>query len=785
MAEKGLGEKLLFGADETPGLVGAAQSAQGMRLWWRDGGIAATEGHATGRDARATGASAADADAAATGIRSEEVPFRPYFLLSHRELLDTFKPECAISELAGDNYYRYKAVCDDWVHYEAALKHVRAAARANKGDYEFEPHFTAVDGLNLYLLDSGRTHFKGMLWDNVRALYLGLRAVASGGADYSDPAVEGDEIVLAVLSDGRDPEQGGYHEVIESGDSGEAGLVRAVLQEIREYDPDVLLGHDIFKGSLAYLAARAKRHKNKLELGRDGSLMTVRKSRAPAAEKQLEYPRADIAGRSVVDTWFLTMYYDIVKRDLERFDAPYVANYLEPDAALPDPVPVWDYDDLWADSGGGRARLREDLESELRAAQIIARNLLPSYFAQSQMLPFSLQDSVVRGNGVKINNLLLREYLRGGESIPEPKESIGGYVGGFTDLRRTGLIRDVVNVDIASLYPSIMLSYKVRPECDSGEVFNPMLREMTEKRLEAKRLAKSAATQAERVAADARQAAFKVFINSFYGFLNTNRLNFTDPLQAEFITTTGQKLVKQLAAEIEAAGGSVIEIDTDGVYFTAPGMDNAAAREALLERLNAALPEGITAELGGFYPAMLSLKVKNYALLADDGEVTLKGSGLKSRGLEPFLHRFIGDSVRALLQGQPELIEQRYSELKEQIAARVLPVSELARTDTLIESLEVYKSKVSSGSGSGGRNRAAAYEIALQAKRPLRPGDQVSYYITGDKVTVKAFEAAKPLRAADPDNPDYNAKYYIKKLDEKKKQVDGFLTDAGADESSR
>ena len=79
-----------------------------------------------------------------------------------------------------------------------------------------------------------------------------------------------------------------------------------------------------------------------------------------------------------------------------------------------------------------------------------------------------------------------------------------------------------------------------------------------------------------------------------------------------------------------------------------------------------------------------------------------------------------------------------------------------------------------------GRNRAAAYEIALSARRPLRPGDMVTYYITGEKATVKAFEAAKPLRAYDPANPDYNVAYYLKKLDENLKKVQGYLA-AGAD----
>ena len=65
--------------------------------------------------------------------------------------------------------------------------------------------------------------------------------------------------------------------------------------------------------------------------------------------------------------------------------------------------------------------------------------------------------------------------------------------------------------------------------------------------------------------------------------------------------------------------------------------------------------------------------------------------------------------------------------------------------------------------------------MALGAKRQLTPGDQVSYYITGEKATVKAFEAAKPLREYDADEPDYNVKYYLKKLDQNLKKVKGFL----------
>ena len=728
-------QALLYGADGLAGLTGVAPSEAGVRLWLRDG----------------------------DGTRAEDAVFKPFFLLSHRELLDQFKPDCEIEELSGDNLYRFRVHCEGWEHCDSAVKHVTAIYRQHRSDFEYEPVVRFSDPVNMYLLQSGRTHYGGLEPGGLRVLYLALRAMAAGGADYADPGQAADTIVAAAVTDGA-----GFSRVFQLGEGGEAALVRDLSAAVVEYDPDVLVGHDLFKGSLGYLHQRARRAKARLAWGRDGSTLQVRKSRAPAAEKQLEYPRADVAGRSLVDTWFLAQYYDIVKRDLERYDAPYVARYLDATCQLPDPVPAWDVDDLWRHKP---AVLLADLSYELEAARIIFGQLGGSYFAQSQMLPLSLQDCVVRGNGMKINYLLLREYLRLGESIPAPVSG-RAFAGGLTDIRMTGLITDVLNVDIASLYPSIMLTHGVKPATDTADVFQPLLRELTEQRLAAKQLAKTAEDPVTRTRADARQAAFKIFINSFFGYLGTNRMNWADPAQAEFITTTGQDTALKLAGLVEDQGGQVIEIDTDGVYFQAPaGCDSDAEREALVERINAELPAGINVELGGWYPAMLSHKVKNYALIDAAGNITVKGSGLKSRGLEPYLHGFIAHSIRSILAGEPQQITVRYEELKRKIEGRSINIKQLAKTDTLIESLDTYRMKVEGG----GRNRAAAYEIALAAPRPLRPGDQVAYYITGEKATVKAFEAAKPLRRFDPAAPDYNVKYYVKKLDQNLKKVKGYL----------
>jgi DNA polymerase elongation subunit (family B) len=84
------------------------------------------------------------------------------------------------------------------------------------------------------------------------------------------------------------------------------------------------------------------------------------------------------------------------------------------------------------------------------------------------------------------------------------------------------------------------------------------------------------------------------------------------------------------------------------------------------------------------------------------------------------------------------------------------------KTETLADSLAVYKTKRSGGA----RNRSAAYELALAAGRDLRPGDQVSYYVTGESKRVTVAEAARLAAEWDPAHPDENVAYYQAKLEE-------------------
>src|SRR2546422_4618428 len=222
----------------------------------------------------------------------------------------------------------------------------------------------------------------------------------------------------------------------------------------------------------------------------------------------------------------------------------------------------------------------------------------------------------------------------------------------------------------------------------------------------------------------------------------------------------GRRLVTALVARLEEMDATVIEVDTDGLYFVPAVPD--ADEERLLADLVAVLPEAIQLELDGRYPAMLSYKMKNYVLLDARGKLLIKGSGLRSRGIELFQRHWMEEMFHLLLTGHADEIPALNQRWQTDFQAHRVPVRHFMKTETLQESPAGYQDKVREGK----RNPSAAYELALRSRRPYQPGDQVSYYVTGADKRVKVNESAKLAVAWDQAAPDENTEYYLDKLDD-------------------
>jgi DNA polymerase elongation subunit (family B) len=494
----------------------------------------------------------------------------------------------------------------------------------------------------------------------------------------------------------------------------------------------------------------------RLAWGRDDSELRSRPARLQVAERSIGYRRYEVAGRHVVDTWMLAQLHDVGARDLPSFGLKDIARHLGVAGA----------DRTYIDASAIARELAEAPERLMAYAADdaletlgIAAVLAPPYFVQAQLLPFDYQAAALRGAAAKIDALLVREYLRRGHAIPAPGPSqpVGG---GLTAIWRQGVGGPVLHVDVTSLYPSLMLAERVAPASDELGVFLGLLDHLRDVRVTAKRLARSAADPEERRHQHAMQQTFKILINAFYGYLAFGSGHFNDFAAADRVTAEGRRVVTAIVERLTALGATPIEADTDGVYFLAPPAHPAADDAALLERIAADLPAGVALELDARHAAMLSYKMKTYALVDERGRVQLKGSGFRSRGLEPFQRRIIEEIVRLLLEGKRDQVRPVIDRWLWAFASHQVPVRQFARTETLQETVDVYRQRVEAGL----RPPSAAYELTVASGRACQPGDQVSYYVAGRSRNVVVNTQARLASDWDPARPDENVEHYQGKV---------------------
>ncbi|MBT1074773.1 DNA polymerase domain-containing protein [Geobacter grbiciae] len=737
MAEPRLTESpLLSGADPTEGIVAAELAGRFIRLFIRTPG----------------------------GVIFRDIPFRPFILLEDRALLGGFRSDVETRPLAGPGAFRYLALFADWSECLAA-RDFSAKRTGHTPSAPDAPYLFLPDPVHQHLLLAGTTFFKGLEFNALRRLALDIETACAEGFEFSNPAREEDHILsIAVM------EEGGYEEYLSAHALSEREMLERLTAIIRERDPDVIEGHNLFRFDLEYIRARAARHGVRLRWGRDGSEPRVHPSRFTVAERTIDYPRWNIYGRSVMDTYFLLQIYDVSSRELESHGLKQAAIHFglaSPDRVYLDRQAM---DEVFRSDPEALRRYNLD---DVRETLALSRLLSYPWFLQARIFPYSYQTCVIRGNATRINALFLREYLRQGAAVPKPAESGGTFEGGYTAVFETGVLGPIVHCDVASLYPSIMLAYGLAPRREHLGLFLPLLAQLRQFRLAAKERARVAAPPHERDYFNALQQTFKVLINSFYGYLGTTIHTFSDPGVAAEVTRLGRELIQDMIEWLRRHGARPVEVDTDGIYFIPPqGIETIGQEEALVRELSATLPEGIAVEMDGRYRAILSYKMKNYALLDHHGKVIVRGSALRSRGIERYLRDFMATAVRLLLQGDGAKIPAFHEDCIRRLRNHLIPIESLARTKTLGEAPPTYLQKVRQGK----RNPSAAFEIALRAERPFRAGDQISYYVTGHGKRVTVYENCKPVSQYDPTRPDENTEFYLDKLNQFVKRLAPYLS---------
>src|SRR3982750_3995675 len=231
-------------------------------------------------------------------------PFHP-FVWADSDVVDL---GIEAEKLTGDLKFGWLITVDSWKELIALRNGLKNAGR----DF-----FGLSDPVQHYLTATGRTLFKDLPFEELKRMQLEVLSFSEGAADH---------IMSIALSD-----NSGWEELIivdpKKLPESEHAAIKRLTALIKQRDPDVIEGHNLFRSDLPYLVGRAKKLKTKLDWGRSGGFLRSRPSRLQIAEKTIDYPKFTIEGRHFVDTFLLAQFYDVGVRSLAGFGRIEVAQH--------------------------------------------------------------------------------------------------------------------------------------------------------------------------------------------------------------------------------------------------------------------------------------------------------------------------------------------------------------------------------------------------------------------------------------------------------------------------
>ncbi len=374
------------------------------------------------------------------------------------------KPQPGSIELAGQHELRHFMLGAD---ARAILDRARMLAPDQRLAY-FDP-------ITSHLVATGDTFFKGLRFSQLRRLQFDIETL-DVNPERDDAAI----VIIALRDDT------GFEQVLSLDDfPGEGALIEAFVHSVRERDPDILEGHNVFNFDLWYLASRAKRHGVELiARSRRTHAHVVRRQLRRTTQSGMLVKYYRIEGRQVVDTFISAVRWD-VGRKLPNYKLKHIVRHLgigDEERTLVDAAnmrALWSNPDM-------RAKLKAYCLDDARDTDRLSILVTPNEFYQAQMVPETLQGVASVGIGSRIERLMVRAYLRERWSIPRPRPT-APIEGAFSAAFLTGIFHDVMKCDVESLYPSLMLARGIAPWDDDLGVFLPMLAGLREMRLRAKR----------------------------------------------------------------------------------------------------------------------------------------------------------------------------------------------------------------------------------------------------------------------------------------------------------
>ena len=731
-------EEWLWGWDPTPRIVGVHAELDGRAIVWRR--LESDE------------------------LVREDVRYRPWVLVDRLDDLahlgsrlgdDASGTAVRYRELEGPGALRFLVSADDGRLLRSAIEH---GASARLGRRVAHPSDLA-DGEALwlppeeqYLVATGRTYFRDLPFDAMHRLQFDLETTGL------DPRKHRVFMISLRYHDGST-------EVLEArGDDAvaEGDLIRRLMACVERADPDVIENHNLHGFDLPFLDTRARALGVTLALGRLRDIGLRQRAARRGIRSQGQGARRRMRfvapGRELIDTMDMVRRHDIATRDLPGHGLKAVARHLGVAAADREYIRG---DRIYSTYRVDPERVRRYATDDVEEVAAISRMLGGAAYALSRMAPRRYERLADTGaaTGV-IDPILVRAYLRAGQALPAHERGDGTqHSGAALYLFATGVAHRVVKADVASLYPSLMRAYRIGPARDRLGALLALVDGLVERRLEAKGLARASAPgSAERHTHEAMSAALKMVVNSAYGYLAAggDLTRFADVHAANEVTRRGREVLALLCRELAARGVTLLEADTDGVYFAIPAHWSEDDERRVVSEVAALLPPLVHLELEGRYAAMLSHEPKNYALLGYDGDLVLRGVAFRSSRSEPFGGQFLRRALVRLLVGDIAGVREDYVATIDALRRRDIPTHDVSSRVRLTKSPAQYLE-------SRENRRELPYEALLAAGIDAwEVGDRIRVYRrpNGEGGVVAPVDDVRSTT----DRRDYDVEYYVRLL---------------------
>lgn len=558
-------------------------------------------------------------------------------------------------------------------------------------------------------------------------------------------------------------------------DDDDRSIIKSFVRYVSEYDPDVIVGYNQDSFDWPYLHERAKHHKIRLNVSRDGTGLLAGRG---GAQKKVK-----LIGRLNVDL------YQVAARDVDGIKIKTLDN-------VADYLGVMGKEERVNIAGAQISRywtdpsLRETLVQycldDVISTYGLAKELLPLQYEFARMVREPLDNVSKMGRGRQVEAYLAYAAYAYGELIPSKGGEMETYAGGFVFEPVKGLHKHVASLDFSAMYPSIMIAYNISPDTVCGpdekgcsppapEVgyrfrlspegfFTTILKGLVSRRSALKK--KMAVTDRkahEYRLLDIRQKTIKILTNAFYGYTGWAQARWYRRECAEATSAWGRYFIKKANDIATEMGLEVLYGDTDSLFVRKKGDYDLRERiRAFIGRVKNELP--LDMDVDNYYRIIFFTESKKrYAGLNERGEIIVRGLEVRRGDWCDLAKELQSEVIRIILEEEnPEKAMKFAKETIRRVREGTVPLDELVIHKTLTKSVARYESA---------QAHVKAAEKAMELDIASEVGNKISYVIVKGQgilseraYPVEMFEKFKDGKLYAKDRTyEIDSDYYIDK----------------------